>query len=231
MSDTILILLRHGETDWNRERRIQGRIDTPLNDEGLRQARAAARRLAAEADGSGATPGSVRSPGGPTARPTAMVSSDLQRCRQTAEPIAGALGIDCVLEPRLRERAFGAFEGRTPAELRRDQPLLYERWQRRDPDFDADGGESLRVFADRIRSVLDELAAAHRGGTLVVVTHGGVLDVVHRIARGMPLEAARNFDLPNASLNRLRFDGDRYEILEWGVVSHWRDALDEIGPA
>lgn len=228
MPDTRLILLRHGETDWNRERRIQGRIDTPLNDEGLRQARAAARRLAAEAVPSGPAP---LIGAGPPAHRIALVSSDLLRCLQTAAPIAGALGIDCIPEPRLRERAFGAFEGRTPAEVRRDQPLQYERWQRRDPDFDAGGGESLRVFAHRIRSVFDELAAAHRGSTLVVVTHGGVLDVVHRFARGMSLEAPRNFELPNASLNRLRFDGDRYEILEWGVVSHWRDALDEIGPA
>lgn len=225
MSDTLLILLRHGETDWNRERRIQGRTDIPLNDEGLRQARAAARRLAAESRAAATASGNA-----PFARPVALVSSDLRRCMQTAEPIAAALGIGCTPEPRLRERAFGAFEGRTPAELRRDRPLLHERWQRRDPDFDGDGGESLRVFADRVRGVLDELATAHRGATLVVVTHGGVLDVVHRIARSLPLEAPRNFELPNASLNRLRFDGERYEILEWGVDSHWRDALDEIGP-
>jgi probable phosphoglycerate mutase len=222
-TDTDLILLRHGETDWNRQRRIQGQLDTPLNDEGIRQAAAAAARLATEA----ARWGLAARPGGPPAR---LVSSDLLRCRQTAAPIAAALGLDCGLEARLRERAYGVFEGRTYPEIRGEDASRFDRWQARDPDFQVEGAESLRGFAQRVESVLADLAEAHRGRTLVLVTHGGVLDVTYRMARGLPLEAQRDFDVPNAGLNRLRFSAGRFEILHWGDVTHWRAALDELGP-
>ena len=221
MPATDLILLRHGETAWNRERRIQGQLDTPLHDEGVRQARAAARRLDAERDRWGLAP----AVGAPL---PAMVSSDLLRCRQTAEPIAAALGLDVALDPRLRERHFGIFQGQTYPDLKRDDPERYERWMHRDPDFDIDGGESLRTFARRIEAVLVDLATAHPGRTVVVVTHGGVLDVANRLCRGLALNAPRDFDIPNAGLNRLRFDGARFGLLTWGDVGHWQDALDEL---
>lgn len=215
---TELVLVRHGETAWNRDRRIQGHLDTPLNDEGLRQARAAARRLAADAR-------RTRAAG---EAPPALVASDLQRCRQTAEPIAAALGVEPSFDARLRERNFGVFQGRTYAEILRDDAARAARWQARDPDLEIEGGESLRVFARRVEDALASLAAAHAGRTLVVVTHGGVLDVVNRLARGLALEAPRDFEIANASLNRLRFDGDRFALVAWGEVSHWRDALDEL---
>lgn len=221
MPATDLILLRHGETAWNRERRIQGQLDTPLHDEGVRQARAAARRLDAERDRWGLVPAM----GAPA---PAIVSSDLLRCRQTAAPIAAALGLDVALDPRLRERHFGIFQGQTYPDLKRDDPERYERWMHRDPDFDIDGGESLRTFAQRIEAVLVDLATAHPGRTVVVVTHGGVLDVANRLCRGLALQAPRDFDIPNAGLNRLRFDGSRFELLAWGDVGHWQDALDEL---
>jgi probable phosphoglycerate mutase len=222
MQTTELIVLRHGETDWNRERRVQGQLDTPLNAAGQRQALAAARRLAADA----ATLGlHSNGPGGGAV----LISSDLMRCRQTAEPIGVALGLACRLDPRFRERAFGVLEGRTPAELQGSHPLYHQRWRERDPDCGLGGGESLRVFADRIAAALDDLIASCEHRTVVLVTHGGVLDVLHRRARGLTLEAPRDFEIPNASLNRLRWSAKGLEILEWGTVSHWRDALDEIG--
>jgi probable phosphoglycerate mutase len=212
-----LVLVRHGETAWNRDRRIQGQLDTPLNDEGVRQARAAARRLAADVPA--ASPGDAR---------PALISSDLLRCRQTAEPIAAALGVDLGLDRRLRERHFGVFQGRTWSQILRDDADRAARWLARDPDLEVEGGESLRAFARRAGEALETLAAAHRGRTLIVVTHGGVLDVAHRLARALPLEAPRDFEIANASLNRLRFDGERFELVDWGDVSHWRDALDEL---
>lgn len=223
-TETDLILLRHGETAWNRERRIQGQLDVPLNDEGVRQAAAAAARLSADAGHWGL----AAEPDRPAA---SLVSSDLLRCRQTAAPIAAALGLDCRLEPRLRERAYGVFEGRTYPEIRGEDVARFERWQARDPDFRVEGAESLRGFAQRVESVLADLAEAHRGRTIVLVTHGGVLDVVYRMARGLSLEAQRDFEVPNASLNRLRFSAGRFELLHWADVTHWRAALDEIGPA
>lgn len=221
MPATDLILIRHGETAWNRERRIQGHLDTPLAPEGLRQARDAARRLAAErarwgldADADGAGP--------------RVFSSDLTRCRQTAEPIAAALGVPLAFEPRLRERHFGEFQGMTAAEIRREHGERFDRWHRLDPDLELGEGESLRRFAARVEDGLHALADANPGRTLVLVTHGGVLDVVNRLCRGRPLEAPRDVEIPNAGLNRVRREGGRLELLVWGDTRHWRDALDEL---
>lgn len=216
-----LILLRHGETAWNRERRIQGQLDTPLAPEGLRQALGAARRLAAErarwalsdpVDGAGPL----------------LFSSDLTRCRQTAEPIAQALGLPVSFEPRLRERHFGEFQGMTLPEIRRDHGERFDRWHRLEPDLELGDGESLRRFAARVADGLHGLAEAHPGRTLILVTHGGVLDVVNRLCRGRPLEAPRDVEIPNAGLNRVRRDGSRLELLVWGDTAHWQASLDEL---
>jgi 2,3-bisphosphoglycerate-dependent phosphoglycerate mutase len=218
---TELILIRHGETAWNRERRIQGQLDTPLSDEGLRQAVAVAHRLAAER-----AHWRLDEPG----RDARIVSSDLMRCRQTADAIAAATGLPVTHDARLRERSYGLFQGRTYEEVRRDMAQAFGRWHARDPDYDVEGGESLRTFADRSEQVLVDLAARHPGATLVVVTHGGVMDIAYRLCKGLALTAPRDFDLLNASLNRLQWDGSRFEVLDWGDVTHWRPALDEVEP-
>jgi 2,3-bisphosphoglycerate-dependent phosphoglycerate mutase len=218
---TELILIRHGETAWNRERRIQGQLDTPLSDEGLRQAAAVAHRLAAER-----AHWRLDEPG----RDARIVSSDLMRCRQTAEAIAAATGLPVTHDARLRERSYGLFQGRTYEEVRSDMAQAFERWLARDPDYDVEGGESLRTFADRCGQVLVDLAARHPGATLVVVTHGGVMDIAYRLCKGLALTAPRDFDLLNASLNRILWDGRRFEVLDWGDVTHWRPALDEVEP-
>jgi len=223
MADTELILLRHGETDWNRERRVQGQLDTPLNAEGQRQALAAARHLSTRA-------ADYRLERDADRPEPLLLTSDLQRCRQTAAPIATATGLVAEPDARLRERGYGVFEGRTLPEAQRVLGAQFQRWLARDPDFDVGGGESLRRFQRRIEDALHDLVARHAGCTLVIVTHGGVLDIVNRMARSVPLDAPRDFEIPNASLNRLRHRGGRFEILQWGDVSHWRRALDEIGP-
>jgi 2,3-bisphosphoglycerate-dependent phosphoglycerate mutase len=205
-----LILVRHGVTAWNRERRFQGQIDTPLSAEGLEQARLAARRLAREPI-------------------VAVYSSNLARAWQTAEPIAESLRLPVVSEPGLRERAYGSFEGLTFDEIKRDLPDAYQRWQSREPEFELPGsGESLRGFHARIEQTLDVLARRHPGETIVLVTHGGVLDSAYRIASGLPLSAARRFDLFNASFNSIRRDEDGFRIRAWGDVAHLADSLDDI---
>ena len=218
---TDLILVRHGETAWNRERRIQGQLDTPLNDEGQRQAEAAARRLAADRPRF-----RLDEPG----REVLIVSSDLLRCRQTADPIASAMRLPVSQDARLRERHYGRFQTHTYAEVQRDMAADWARWLSGDPDFNVDGGESLRTFAARVEEVLVELATRHAGATLVVVTHGGVLDIAYRLCQRLPLTAPRDFPLLNASLNRIRWDGTRFEVIDWGEVSHWQPALDEVEP-
>lgn len=212
MSATELVLVRHGETAWNRARRIQGHIDIALNEVGHQQAWRTGRRLALE----------------PIA---GIVSSDLARARQTAAAIAQACGLPVEIDLRLRERAFGAFEGRDHAEIERDCAADYARWKAREPDFALPGGgESLSEFQARVEQVLGELAERFSGARVVVVTHGGVLDAAYRMGSGLALTAPRTFDLLNASLNRLHRVGGRFQLGSWADVSHLSASLDDVEP-
>lgn len=211
---TTIILIRHGITDWNQARRFQGQIDIPLNKAGRRQAALTARRFGAELEHGGIV---------------AVHSSDLLRAAQTAEPIARALGLPVVHDPALRERRYGGFEGRTHEELQRDEPEAWKRWRARERDFLLPGdGESLRQFHYRVERALFDLAARYRGASVVAVAHGGVLDCAYRIGAGLALDAPRDYELLNASLNRITFDGERFSLIDWGDVAHLDEALDDI---
>ncbi len=205
MELTRLIVMRHGETAWNVDTRIQGQLDIPLNAKGLWQARRAARALADE----------------PVA---ALYASDLSRAWQTAAEIAQPLGIDAVAEPRLRERAFGRFEGRTFAEIEAESPDEARRWRRRDPEFAPDGGESLLAFRDRITAAVAELAARHPGELVVLIAHGGVMDVLYRAATGQALQAPRTWLLGNAAINRLLWTPQGFGLVGWADTGHLDDA-------
>jgi probable phosphoglycerate mutase len=230
---TELVLVRHGVTAWNRQKRFQGHIDIPLDDEGRAQARRAAARLLAERtagapadDAEGAEVGEVHEPTPPV---TAIYASDLARARETAEPIAQALGLPLVVERGLRERYYGAFEGCNHDELVRDHAQAFERWRAREPDFELPGGgETLRAFSARVHDALLRLAQRHRGERIVAVTHGGFLDCAYRIASGLDLAAPRHHELLNASLNRIDWDGRRFSLVSWADVAHLHDSLDDV---
>jgi len=212
-----ILLIRHGETAWNRVRRMQGHIDIPLNDEGQRQARALGAALASE-------------------RPAAIYSSDLQRARATAQPVADAHGMAVVHEPALRERCYGGFEGLMYEELAERFPLAFAQWRARDLHARFPAGErsaeTLMEFHRRSVDAVTELARRHQysdEGKLVIVTHGGVLDCLYREATCLPVDAPREFGIVNAAINRLRWDGTRFELLLWADASHLEAAgLDEI---
>ena len=207
---TRICLVRHGETAWNTERRLQGHTDIPLNATGLAQARATATNLAAE-------------------RFDAAYSSDLDRARQTAEAIAARCGIHLAFDAALRERHYGAFQSLTYDEARARFPAHYHRFETRDPEFTfPDGGESLREFAERVRSTLEGIARRHHGGTVLVVTHGGVLDIVHRLATGKRLDAPRDFPIPNAALNWIAWNDEAWSLISWAQQRHLQMALDEL---
>jgi probable phosphoglycerate mutase len=200
-SATRILALRHGETAWNVETRIQGQLDIPLNDEGRRQAEALAQALADE-------PISV------------IYSSDLVRASATAAALARRTGLALRLDAGLRERDFGAFQGRTVADIERDEPELSLRWRRREPDFAPAGGESLATFHARCVSRAMAIASAHPGQTIALVAHGGVLDCLYRAACGMALQAPRSWQLGNASINRLLYTGESLTIIGWGDNAH-----------
>lgn len=207
---TRICLVRHGETEWNAERRIQGQIDVGLNDTGRRQAMAAGCWLR----GAGIV---------------ALYSSDLRRAQMTAAAIGAALGLEPSLAPELRERRYGSFEGLTYAEARARFPAGYAAFEGRHADYDFAGGESLRTMYGRVTGKLQELAAAHAGQVIAVVVHGGVLDIVNRFVRGNPLEMPRDFLIPNAGLNWIVAVDGAWRIESWGDTAHLdAGALDEL---
>ncbi|MDM7457367.1 MAG: histidine phosphatase family protein, partial [Tepidimonas sp.] len=144
MHVTRILAIRHGETAWNRDARIQGQIDIPLNETGHWQAQRVAAALRHE----------------PLA---AVYSSDLSRARATAEPLAQALGLAVQTHPGLRERCFGVLQGRTWAELEQQHPDVVRAWKARVPDFAPPGGESLLALRARVETTFAELAARHPG--------------------------------------------------------------------
>jgi probable phosphoglycerate mutase len=207
---TRVLAVRHGETAWNVDTRIQGQLDIPLNDTGRWQAR----RLAAAVAEEGVH---------------AIYSSDLLRAHQTAQAIGTATGLPVHSDVALRERGFGAFEGHTYKEIEARWPEAAQRWRRREPDFrPGEHGESLTVFYERCVSVAARLAAAHPGQTIVLVAHGGVMDCLYRAASRVDLQAARSWQLGNASINRLLHTPDGFTLVGWSDTSHLDDeALDE----
>ncbi|ANN71024.1 histidine phosphatase family protein [Bordetella bronchialis] len=202
---TEIWLIRHGETDWNRARRLQGWQDTPLNAHGRNQAQRLAERLHHEARN------------GPF---DALYSSDLQRTLQTAEPAAARLELRVRPEPGLRERCYGVLEGVTMDRLDIEQPQAAAAWKSREPDRILDGGETLRQFHNRIVATIDDIAQRHQDERVLVFTHGGVLDIVWRHAHGIPLTRPRDAALLNAGVNRVAIENRRWQVMGWGDVAH-----------
>jgi broad specificity phosphatase PhoE len=179
---TTLVLVRHGETDWNREGRWQGHSDTHLNELGREQARRVAGELR-DVD--------------------VVYSSDLARSRETADVIAGALGLDVRLDPRLRERSFGAWEGLTVTEIEADFADAHARWLAGE-GAGADDAEPFEAFGDRVQNFLEDVLGRHPDETVLVVAHGGSIRVIHALASG--LDYVRDHrsipGVPNAAVAR-----------------------------
>lgn len=205
---TRVIAVRHGQTAWNAQQRIQGHTDIALDARGRWQAARLARALAHE----------------PV---QAIYSSDLQRTRQTAAPFAVQAGLAVQDEPDLRERGFGAFEGLSFAQIEQAQPEQALRWRRREPDFAPAGGETLSDFAERCVQACARLAAAHRGQTILVLTHGGVLDCLYRAAARCALQAPRSWQLANAAINRLLHGEAGFVLVGWNDDQHLADSHDD----
>jgi probable phosphoglycerate mutase len=211
---TEILLIRHGETEWNAIRRLQGHLDIALNAEGERQAAALGQALLDE-------PLDV------------IIASDLQRAMQTAQAIAAPRGMTVRVDPGLRERCYGGFEGVLYSEIAARFPEAYAAWQARDVDAcfppGERKGETLREFHERAISTITRLAARYPDKKIALVTHGGVLECAYRAARNLELSSARDFDILNASINRVTWDGVALHVAEWSNVNHLTSiVLDEI---
>ena len=211
---TDILLIRHGETAWNRMRRMQGHIDIGLNDEGQRQARSLARALQSEP-------------------PAAIYASDLQRARNTAQAVADIHRLPVHIDSALRERCYGAFEGLMYDEISLQHPEAFALWQSRDPQARFPAGEreaeTLEEFHQRSVDVVTRIAQQHPDQRIVIVTHGGVLDCLYRAAHDLSITSPRDFAILNAAINRLQWDGHKFRVQQWADATHLEaDGLDEI---
>jgi len=202
-------MIRHGETAWNAEGRVQGQTDVPLSAVGKAQARALAVALAGE-------------------RFAALYASDLARVRQTAAPAARALGLEVRLDAGLRERHYGKFETLTYAEARELHPADYARFKAKEPDYDFGSGESLARFHARAVACVAAIARRHAGASVLVFTHGGVLEMVRRHAQRTGLSVPRDFEIPNAAINWIEVAGEEWRVHAWAERGHLDAALDDL---
>ena len=196
MTTTRLCLVRHGETAWNAERRLQGHTDIPLNAKGEVQARQMAQALK---DAEIAF--------------DVLYTSDLQRAVDTANAIVQLFGMEAKVESALRERHFGALQGLSTSEAPLLRPYIWQAHISRDLDHELEGGESIQQFASRVQNALNQIQAQHSGKTILIVSHGGTLDMMYRIASKQSFSAERAVSVPNASLNWITYQqGDGWTV-------------------
>jgi len=207
---TRIVAVRHGETVWNAEMRMQGQLDTALSERGRWQARRAAAALVDEGI-------------------EAIFASDLARAFDTAQAIAARVDLPVVVDAALRERSFGIWQGSTYAEIDRGWPADAARWRRHDPDFGPAGGETLRDFSARAVAACARIAASQAGRTIAIVSHGGVLDCLYRAASGIELDAPRSWELGNAAINRLLWTPRGFTLVGWSDVGHLEGATLDDG--
>jgi broad specificity phosphatase PhoE len=190
-----LLLVRHPETDWNRENRWQGHSDQPLNARGLEQMRTWDELVREEAV-------------------TAIYASDLRRAREPAEWIGGRLGIAPVVDPALRERSMGSWEGLTPNEARAAGPDVYARVEADPLRESPPGGEPFRALSRRTFPVLSRIAAAHPDETVLLVTHGGILKALLCRLLDLDLRERETLGGVNGTRVLVEVEGSRWSILK-----------------
>jgi broad specificity phosphatase PhoE len=183
---TIILIARHGQSDWNATRRWQGHADRPLTQKGREQAEALAARLAhIDLD--------------------AVYSSDLRRAHDTAAVVADSQGLDVRIEPDLREVDVGSWSGLTRAEAEVRFPEGFARWNEGYPGWD--DGESYEAMTDRVIAAVKRIAAAHPDERVLIVSHGGPIRAMHAEALDLDVHAYRRLRPvePNARLSAVCF--------------------------
>ena len=196
MSRTLLCLARHGETNWNIERRFQGQFDIALNARGRAQAQALAKELT-------------------NASFDCIYSSDLSRASVTAEALAKPRDLPIVKRVELREKSDGVWQGHTHAEVQVIYEDLYPHYLSRTPDFAAPEGETLIAFRDRIAAALTRIAQENPDRCVMIVAHAGVLDVAWRLATGADLSTKREHPVLNATPNWIAYEDGRWSLVDW----------------
>jgi broad specificity phosphatase PhoE len=195
-----LILVRHGETEWNVQRRYQGQFNVPLSSVGRQQAERIAQRLASQ-------------------KIDAIYASDLERAWETAAIIAAKHNLAVASEPRLRELKFGVLEGLTFDEAQIQYPEMITAWLK---DFNQppQGAESVDLFNARIIALLDDLKQKHDEQTLLLVGHGGSLSEILRVVLGLSREKRWYLEMENASLSEVSIAEDYVSLKRLNDTGH-----------
>lgn len=214
MNSTRFWLIRHGETQWNAERRLQGWQDIPLSDIGIRQAEHLRTYLMSPSFGD---------------RIDTIVSSDLCRAYDTAQIATAHYGLAIERHDGLRERCYGIYEGCDWASLNGPSGESVEV-NFRDPEQAVDQGETLPQFYDRVIGAFETLAQRHTGKNVLVFSHGGVIDIAWRAANRIALDTPRPAPILNTSINQFAIDANKHwHPLEWGRSCHLpTEALDDV---
>jgi probable phosphoglycerate mutase len=208
-----LLLVRHGQSTWNHERRIQGQLDPPLSDEGRRQAAQLGRRLAGR-------------------KFAGFYSSDLMRAAETAQLVGESIGIDPTPMAELREINLGQWEGLRTEDLAARFPEAWASWTE-EPDWDlVPGGEGSAAFEARVGAMLDTLFKRHTQGDVLVVTHGGVIQIAIHHVVGRPGRGIFPFRIQNTSVSVLERRNGRVVVSGVNDIGHLEAgsvAIPEIG--
>lgn len=200
-----LLLIRHGETDWNNERRIQGHTDTPLNASGIAQAEKLAARLASEE------------------KIDALYTSPLARARTSAEIIGRKLGLQPILDDRLIEKHLGEMEGMSFQEIEQQQPEIAQRWRESKEHFLLPGEETPQDLQKRIQSFLDEITPRHNGSRVVAVSHGGAINMLISTLMELDINRRWPFWFDNASISWMDLTGPHPRLRLLNDTCHLRN--------
>lgn len=212
MNTTRFCLVRHGETDWNAERRLQGHTDIDLNPRGIAQAAQMAKAIKAI-----------------NLQFDVLYTSDLQRAAKTANAIETLFNTKAIADSALRERHLGVLQGVSTAEAPQFDAELWKNHLSRDIHEELRGGESIAQFAQRIHQALEKIRQQHLGKTILLVSHGGALDMMYRLASKQALDAEKAVSVPNASLNWISHNGNAWKVDRWADTSHLDSlALDNL---
>jgi len=201
-----IIMVRHGETKWNTENRIQGQANTPLTELGIKQAQQTGKALQKE-------------------NISEIYSSDLGRAMQTAKVINKYLNLSITKKEELRERNYGVLQGISFDELDDKFPVIRLNMNSRDPNYVIPGGESIFQFSQRVSTCINSIIANSNASNLLLVVHGGVLERFFHTVVGLPLDFKRSFSLSNSSINKFSYINGTWQLDSWGITNHLNENL------
>ena len=200
MKETEIILIRHGETEWNSQQRMQGHSNSDLSSLGQAQIQALGEWMK-------------------NVPFDHIYSSDSLRAKQTAEAITQFSGHELKIDLRLREKNLGVFEGLTSEEARERHPEVFRLFKTAGSKYVIDEGESTQQLQDRALEIVDEIRIKHPEEHVLLVTHGGFIRVVMKHSLGLSLETPTRFLIRNTGVFRLVWE-DKWIVSQMGGVSH-----------